>query len=665
MGPHAVGGRLTHIPLRDTNFASSNDIGELVNISPPRFDLIFLSALSLWTDVNEEVFAFVSDARWQSVPRLDWAALSAEMVAQGAADWRDGEQGRTVRLRSGWRRQMQAWLDWPSPGSGRQRMLDHWLQDSNPRFADKAALWARRLERWEAMEYIWIHFLQSADNLSTRACEAYSTLPEAARRDHPMLTWAFAAAQTQRSDRKDQPTATIRIMLRDSAMLHAQWRQREDATTAVLAGTFWMALQRFMPSSPPTRALEDAWSTQNALDGFVKDRRGRGQATSEDAVALFHSVSAEIALIRGDLSATVTEAGFSTVLGGHEETYSISTGLLAVALELAGEDGATTQTSPGVAEKPVWGPHVVGADWHKVADGLHAIRTLDRTGSEGLLAEAEHTAGAGAGAWPAWSALRSVHCALWEDPAGALRELDATVARRQVTSMELHEPLASEALERARVFLLNRTGALESARELSVGMPAPLRWVPLSRTLLWAGEWEEAILTADAGLLEPETWWLDRQSLQIIRAAALAVEPSAAPEVRQASARQALRACLDSETFLPLAALPRTARLALLNVYRQVANDDVTALEALDALICRLDGLTDSGDDGHLPIRLTKREQILLPLLATVDSVPDIATQLHLSANTVRKQVVTLRAKFDAHTRAELVRRAREGGFLR
>ena len=43
---------------------------------------------------------------------------------------------------------------------------------------------------------------------------------------------------------------------------------------------------------------------------------------------------------------------------------------------------------------------------------------------------------------------------------------------------------------------------------------------------------------------------------------------------------------------------------------------------------------------------------------ATEMSVTEIAKQLHVSVHTVRKQVATLREKFQAPTRAELVRKA-------
>ena len=60
----------------------------------------------------------------------------------------------------------------------------------------------------------------------------------------------------------------------------------------------------------------------------------------------------------------------------------------------------------------------------------------------------------------------------------------------------------------------------------------------------------------------------------------------------------------------------------------------------------------------------TGRSPLLLPLLAGKDSVPQIASQLQVSVNTVRKQVATLRAKFHADTRAELIRKAIAYGVI-
>ena len=82
-------------------------------------------------------------------------------------------------------------------------------------------------------------------------------------------------------------------------------------------------------------------------------------------------------------------------------------------------------------------------------------------------------------------------------------------------------------------------------------------------------------------------------------------------------------------------------------------------------LVERLRLLNDAGEDGIRPVQLTDRELLLLPMLAGKESVPQIATQLQVSVNTVRTQVATLRAKFHADTRAELIRKAIAYGAIR
>jgi DNA-binding NarL/FixJ family response regulator len=62
-------------------------------------------------------------------------------------------------------------------------------------------------------------------------------------------------------------------------------------------------------------------------------------------------------------------------------------------------------------------------------------------------------------------------------------------------------------------------------------------------------------------------------------------------------------------------------------------------------------------------VKLTRREQVLLPLLLQPLTIQEVADRLFVSANTVRKQVVTLRQKLGASSRAELVARATELGI--
>jgi DNA-binding NarL/FixJ family response regulator len=78
----------------------------------------------------------------------------------------------------------------------------------------------------------------------------------------------------------------------------------------------------------------------------------------------------------------------------------------------------------------------------------------------------------------------------------------------------------------------------------------------------------------------------------------------------------------------------------------------------------RLNRVKDNFEYSAALIRLTPREETLLPLLSTPATVEAIALQLHVSVNTVRKQVVTLRGKLAASSRRDLIATAYQLGLL-
>ncbi|HEX5336445.1 MAG TPA: LuxR C-terminal-related transcriptional regulator, partial [Propionicimonas sp.] len=86
----------------------------------------------------------------------------------------------------------------------------------------------------------------------------------------------------------------------------------------------------------------------------------------------------------------------------------------------------------------------------------------------------------------------------------------------------------------------------------------------------------------------------------------------------------------------------------------------------LDAVVVheRLERVWGNLDAAPMVVHLTSREEILLPLLATHETVEAIAKQLQVSVNTVRKQVATLRHKFGATTREAMIATAHELGLL-
>jgi LuxR family maltose regulon positive regulatory protein len=63
-------------------------------------------------------------------------------------------------------------------------------------------------------------------------------------------------------------------------------------------------------------------------------------------------------------------------------------------------------------------------------------------------------------------------------------------------------------------------------------------------------------------------------------------------------------------------------------------------------------------------VALTRRERQLVDALATGSARQEIADQLHISINTLKKQLVALYRKLDARTRDEALARLRERGFI-
>ena len=71
-----------------------------------------------------------------------------------------------------------------------------------------------------------------------------------------------------------------------------------------------------------------------------------------------------------------------------------------------------------------------------------------------------------------------------------------------------------------------------------------------------------------------------------------------------------------------------------------------------------------SGPSGAWAMSLTGAELRLLPYLATHLTIPEIATRLFISRNTVKTEAVSIYRKLSASSRSEAIERAVEVGLL-
>jgi LuxR family transcriptional regulator, maltose regulon positive regulatory protein len=91
---------------------------------------------------------------------------------------------------------------------------------------------------------------------------------------------------------------------------------------------------------------------------------------------------------------------------------------------------------------------------------------------------------------------------------------------------------------------------------------------------------------------------------------------------------------------------------------------DPGVLPALLEQSSRMLGSAAPRQRGGIATSLTERELVVLRLLPTRLSTPEISQELHVSINTVRSQVQGIYRKLDVSSRAEAVARARQLGLL-
>jgi len=161
----------------------------------------------------------------------------------------------------------------------------------------------------------------------------------------------------------------------------------------------------------------------------------------------------------------------------------------------------------------------------------------------------------------------------------------------------------------------------------------------------------------------------DRGYLYGVKSAALH-QAGAAEDLVAAAAVGACAVCEEAGTLVPFAALPAQARTYLLAGHERHHHGGNAHYQENDCYITRavergaFNGLRESSIASSTVVRLTRREEVLLPLLATSATVQEIANQEFVSVNTVRKQVIALREKLGAATRSDMIRRAYQLGLI-
>jgi DNA-binding CsgD family transcriptional regulator len=622
----------------------------------------WVAALTLWP-VIDQAFHELAARCYGDGLATEWKAFALLVIRLGVAE--PGPEPDTYVFDRHWGPALERELE-ELGGSDpvRARLVDAWLADPNRRLLTPVSVWARDLGRWDVFERIWLLLGEQTSGLSEETLKILRDLPLEARHARPILTWASGAAASLLSTVPRQETEAVwQRLLLDSAMLHADWSIREDTDEAVGAGTFRMIGERRLPASRAGQSLAAAWRTKEDIDAFIDARSRAGRGPGRTPQAIFRTFSARLALFRFDTLGAMNEAGWATILADWEPVAVVAKGVQAIAMSLSTEDGPAHHSDPPLAgvddDLGARGLRGIGQLYEILADGNEAVRRLDRDELDRCLALVSADDAALAGVWSMRVSLAGWREALWGDVERGLAAMSADVQRLSLIGREQDEPFGASLLSRTRVMLLTKAGAFGAATQVAETMPERFRLLSQARIHLWSGQYKRAVREADAGSYQPGLDTAERSRLTLVRMAAAAME-GAGSSVRS-EAVQELERMLRTETFVHVALLPKAARDLLLELCLPGLDP---SNDRLRLLVDRLATLNDSGGSGARALHLTERETVLLPLLATDQSVPDIARQLHVSVNTVRKQVVTLREKFEADSRADLVRKARTYGAI-
>jgi DNA-binding CsgD family transcriptional regulator len=551
----------------------------------------------------------------------------------------------------------------------RDELLHHGLSSAPPALPSllgQLAIWAGQNEDWTALAELWLRYPPLTwANAGPKAIEVFAGVPAHARRTHPALTQGAAVTAgltpAKSGTFSDQTEAKFR---QDGRLLHAGWRSHRDVDSILRAGSLWMVGERTMPGTADP--LGDSWRTHEELSALIESWTRDGHPPTSRAQTFFHEMSAETALLRGDLYEARLECEQSMMLSHSGDISALAAaGLAALTLIITGNvHGYERACVWYEANAPACGPFAAIAEpYFQLARAMAALRLLERDAAAAHLRLASALE-QGSEFWSIYAWINSLHDLTWRNPTYGLSRLEAAEASAPAAGE--HESLSEAMATRARAELLCGAGRINQAIALlkARGHSRLNRYhlVSEARIRLCGQDGVAAVRVADSGLYDPTIHLPDRAELFAIKSAALLLDGADDRLVRE-SLHAACTLSSESANVLPFVFIPVGLRTGLLELHDRHPHSSPCLIDDEEVRV-RLAEVRENFGSTAPWIRLTPREEVLLPLLATRETAEEIARRLQVSVNTVRKQVATLREKFSAPDRASLVATAYELGLL-
>lgn len=602
-------------------------------------------------------------------PPDDPAGFLVGLVREGIL-FRDGTDpaGRVFHLRPELQHSMVAEMERRpgGPGEVRERLVRYGLVSAPLSLIGQLAVWAFQDSDWGALSALWLEYPPAIwASVGPNGVAVFSDIPLEVGEDWPALTQAAAMSAALNDSEARTFSEQARQRLRqDGWVLHAGWRNLKNVDSALRAGSMWMVAQRTFAGSPDD--LDNAWATHLSLQAFIREQARAGNPTTPKARTFFHAMSAETALLLGDVSGARSESEKAMVLGQPGDISSlIGAGLQALTQELLGDvHGFEIAARWFGAHALACGAFAaVATPYLELAKALTSVRLLDRDATQ-ISLQGASAMEQKSEFWSLHAWITSLHDLTWQEADIGLARLEATVSRNP--PFVGHDTLSDTFEVRARTELLcgagrvNQDNALLKAHARSKNSSYHL--ASEARMNLCGQDGASAIRLAERGIHDTTFILPDRAHLSTIKAAAL-LAIGAQPHLILEALHAACTLCTEAANLLPFVFLPADLRAGLLTLHDRNEHNPGCIL-SWPEMRTRLDRVKDNFECSPALIRLTPREEILLPLLATPATIDAIASQLHVSVNTVRKQVVTLRLKLGASNRKDMIDTAYQLGLL-
>jgi len=517
---------------------------------------------------------------------------------------------------------------------------------------------------WAAVEQFVLNSSSEYECVVETDLSATMQIPRQERRHRPILTVVSCIVRATDPHSGDLDLSLLtRLILQDARELHGGWRDHPRIDAAVVAGSLWMISQASSDLTSSSHELDDAWETHQELEELIRSASRAGPLPSGPSLALFHALSSVVAVLRADWQEAVRHAEPAMLLAPECGPIGFAAAsMLSIASFFSGSSVGRERSERFFRSHGLHGCSSLSwvSSMAALPRLLGAINDLDRDEAQGYL---DALADFDPARWFDDSML--LHCAaaragmLWTDPERALAAFDGMVNNRWAA-----RPLAGRAqlvVGRTRVELLLNVGDLNQAADLLETLRSVYGTKPLigldARLQLGRGDVDASLSLAEEGLAG-STSLLGRAHLLVAKASAMMLGNSSNAAIDRVVA-SACVICEEMRTLLPFGMVPRSMLIDLLATHGSHADGQPCFLKH-NLTPARIAALHQAFPALGQQVRLTPRERTLLPLLATSDTLGEIADQLFVSINTVRKQVAKLREKLGAKDRRELLTRARE-----